>query len=161
MTPAKTLPMPVIRTEDVLVNGLFTGLLAGLIMLIFLILASGSISIPPAEVMGMFDPAGSANMVAGAAAHLAVSGVYGLIFGLLWKLANRWRVKIPGWLAGILYGGLIFTAAELLIIPGSNSTLRQISPALFGIGNLIFGITLGLGLQLSLTNQKSEQKTID
>ncbi len=121
-------------------------------MLLFLILASWLNSGTPGEVIGMFDPAGSASILAGAAAHLAVSGVYGLIFGLLWRLIYLRRVRVPGWLAGVLYGGLIYAAAELLIIPGSGSALLQISPVVFGIGNLIFGFTLGFGLQLSLTN---------
>lgn len=149
MKPSTALQSQKIRTEDALVNGLFTGFIAGLAMLAFLILTSGFHSFTPAEIMGMFDPGGSANLLAGAAAHLAVSAVYGLMFGGLCKLTLQSRFTLPIWLGGIIFGLLLFALAEILFIPRNESPLLELPIGLFAAAHLVYGLVIGFIFQHS------------
>jgi hypothetical protein len=95
---------PILRKKtgagDAAVDGLCSGVLAGAAMGLYLVLIGMRIGQGPAVVLGRFDPAGGASPLTGALAHLAVSGVYGLLFGLLGYLGTGWR-RIPVWLAGL------------------------------------------------------------
>jgi hypothetical protein len=138
-----------LRTEDAVVNGLFSGVLAGLAMILMLALL-GSFTQPQIiDLLGLFDPTGNQNSFVGGFAHLAVSAVNGLIFGLLWKLIFLGR-RIPLWIGGMLFGGLIFVFSQVLISPGTNTPIFQMPSLLFGVSHLFYGTTLGLGLQLLL-----------
>jgi hypothetical protein len=146
MEPTNKLKGADLRTEDAVINGLFSGVLAGLAMILVLALA-GSFTQPKiTDLLGLFDPTGNQNNFTGGFAHLAVSAVYGLIFGLLWKLFF-FRRRIPVWIGGIVFGGLIFVFSELFISHGSGTTIFQIPTLLFGISHLVYGTTLGVGFQ--------------
>jgi hypothetical protein len=135
-----------LRIEDAVINGLFSGVLAGLAMILVLALV-GSFTQPKiTDLLGLFDPTGNQNNFTGGFAHLAVSAVYGLIFGLLWKLFFP-RHRIPVWIGGMVFGGLIFVFSELFFSLGSGTTLYQIPSLLFGISHLVYGTTLGIGFQ--------------
>jgi hypothetical protein len=85
---------------DADVDGLCSGVVAGAAMGLYLLVIRLLIGQGLAVVLGRFDPAGGAFPLTGALAHLAVSGVYGLLFGLLGYLGTGWR-RIPVWLAGL------------------------------------------------------------
>jgi hypothetical protein len=107
MEPTNKLKGADFRTEDAVINGLFSGVLAGLAMILVLALL-GSYNQPKIkDLLGLFDPTGNQNFYAGGFAHLAVSAVYGLIFGLLWKLFFLGR-RIPVWIGGDDFWGLDF-----------------------------------------------------
>jgi hypothetical protein len=146
MEPTNKLKGADFRIEDAVINGLFSGVLAGLAMILVLALL-GSYNQPKIkDLLGLFDPTGNQNFYAGGFAHLAVSAVYGLIFGLLWKLFFFGR-RIPVWIGGVIFGGLIFVFSELFISQGSGTPLFQIPALLFGISHLVYGTILGLGFQ--------------
>jgi hypothetical protein len=131
---------------DAAVDGLIAGGLAGLPMAAFLaavvLITGGSV----AALLRWIAPGPSGTPVTGALVHLAVAGVYGLLYGL----ARRALVPIPalrrapGWLTGAAYGLLVWVAAHLVLLPGANSGLRQLAPALFLAAHLVYGLALGL-----------------
>lgn len=150
MIPGNSLRKATIRTEDAVINGLFSGVAAGLVMILFLAL-SGLVTGHNFEILiGLFDPSGNNNPISGIAAHMAVSGVYGLLFGLLWKILKLAPRRLMVWLGGMIFSLLIFAAAELLILPGSNSPLIQMPELLFGLAHLVYGFVLGFGFSRSL-----------
>ena len=64
-----------IKASDAVVDGLFRGLLAGLGMGAYLVLAALTDGESPLGVLGRFDPAGSGQPLVGLLAHLAVSEI--------------------------------------------------------------------------------------
>jgi hypothetical protein len=138
-----------LRTEDAVINGLFSGVLAGLAMILVLALVGRFSHSKITNLLGLFDPTGNQNYYAGGFAHLAVSAVYGQVFGLLWKLFF-FRRRTPLWMGGMVFGALIFVFSQLLISHGSGTPVFQIPVPLFGVSHLVYGTVLGLGLELLL-----------
>jgi hypothetical protein len=144
-----TRTQPILRKEsstgDAAVDGLCSGIVAGTAMGLYLVLIGLLIGQGPAVVLGRFDPAGGASPLTGALAHLAVSGVYGVLFGLAGYVAARWR-RLPVWLAGLGYGLVLLFLAEALImrLPGTGSALRETPLVHLAAGHLLYGLTLGL-----------------
>lgn len=130
---------------DAAVAGLLRGLVAGLAMAAFLVAAGLPRGQGPASTLATFTVSGQPvadNALTGLLGHLAVSGVYGLIWGLIWRLVSR-RVSIPAWLGGLVYGLLLWGIAQPLM-HSVGSSLAQIAPwALLG-SHLIYGLVLGL-----------------
>ena len=84
------------KTSDAAVSGLIGGLASGLAMLAFLVVAGLLISLPPLETLARFAPGEGDNPMTGGLAHLAVSGMYGLVYGLLWHAVfTRLKSKAP------------------------------------------------------------------
>jgi hypothetical protein len=109
---------------DAAVEGLLSGIAAGVLMAASLITLGLVTGDPPASVLGYFDPGGGAAPLAGGLAHLAVSGVYGIAFGLGWNLAHRRLPALPAWASGLVYGLTLYGLARTLLLPGTNSTIR-------------------------------------
>ena len=79
---------------DVVVDGLLSGLPAGGVMGVFLVVVGLSGGARPGQTLGLFDPAGSGSPLTGALMHLAVSGLYGVGLALIVHiLGGRW----PTW----------------------------------------------------------------
>ena len=113
-----------IKASDAVVDGLFRGVLAGLGMGVYLAIG---------------------QPLVGLLAHLAVSGIYGALFGLLSLLVLR-RAGLPGWTPlalGGVYGLLLFAVAWFALLPGVDSPLLGIPPLHFGLGHLLYGLALG------------------
>lgn len=128
------------KLGDYAVDGLLGGLVAGVAMLVYLGLVGLALGDSPVAVMGLFSPSGNGDPVVGVFSHLAVSSIYGSIFGLLlWVFSGRLQPII----AGLLFGLLLFLVANFVIIPGTESTLAAFSPANLAIGHLIYGLVLG------------------
>jgi len=145
MTKVNSMFRREIKASDVIVDGLFRGVLAGLAMLVYLALASLTYGESPLGVMGRFDPAGSGGALVGLLAHLAVSGIYGALFGLLSLLVLR-REGLPSWLPlalGAAFGLLLFAAAWFVLLPGVDSPLLGIPILHFSLGHLVYGLILG------------------
>ncbi|MEI2689109.1 MAG: hypothetical protein V9H69_05095 [Anaerolineae bacterium] len=88
-----------ISAGDAAVAGLLYGLVAGLAMAAFLVLAGLTQGQTPASVLGVFTISGEPNVLTGLLGHLAVAGVYGLVWGLAWRLMGP-RLRVPAILAG-------------------------------------------------------------
>jgi len=127
-------------------DGLLAGEAAGVIMAAYLALAGLTWGSGPVEVLALFDPGETASALFGLIAHLAVSGVYGTVFGLGWRLAARWLSRIPVWLAGTVCGLILFAPALAILLPAASSPLLTIPPAHFALAHGLYGLTLGIGL---------------
>ena len=140
---------PVIRKEskagDAAVHGLFNGVLAGGAMIAHLILAGLVLGEGPGTVLSRFNMNSDASPIVGAFLHLAVAGVYGMLFGLLRHLAflRRPLERFPGWLFGLTYGLVLYIIAEAILLPGA-SPLREIAAIHFLVAHLLYGLVLGL-----------------
>lgn len=133
---------------DSAVDGLFAGVMAGLVMTIYLVAAGLLDGEGPAVILSRFTPRGDGSPLLGAAAHLAVSAIYGAIFALLVSQLGRLRPALLrfSWLFGVVYGLGLWLAAELIILPAVDSPLQQIPAAHFAIAHIIFGLILGIAL---------------
>ena len=126
--------------SELAVDGLLTGLAAGVVMAVYLVAAGLAGGEDAAASLGRFDPGGNGNAVAGALAHLATAAVYGALFGAARKLTGR----LPAWLAGLGYGALLLGLANGILAMSAGLALRAIAPGHFLIAHLIYGLTLGL-----------------
>jgi hypothetical protein len=127
------------KSGDAAVDGLVGGLAGGVVMALFLVITGLVGSEGPGDVLGRFAPAGDANPLTGALSHLAVSAIYGAVFGVL-TLPLRGRV--PGWLAGLVYGLALYGVAQI-IISGAGAALRGFAPVNFALAHVIYGAVLG------------------
>lgn len=130
---------------DMAVDGLLAGILAGLAMAAYLILAGLLSDSSPAIILGRFDPGHDGRWLFGSLAHIAVSGVYGAGFALLFAGMLRWRPLLLrfGWLAGLLFGLVLFMIARGVLLPITGSPLLQNSTAHLLIAHAIYGLILG------------------
>lgn len=127
---------------DAAVEGLIHGIVAGVVMAAYLVVTGLLAGDSPATVLGGFGLEGGTAPLAGLLGHLAVSGVYGIIWGLLWRLV-RGRSGVPGWLAGIAYGLALFLASQVLL-PAAGSSLLAVPAGHLAVAHVIYGLVLGL-----------------
>ena len=128
---------------DAAVDGLLAGGGAGVLMAAYLIVAGLVMGETVGVVLGRFDPGQGGAPLVGALAHLATAGVYGVIFGLLARFVPRgWQGRVPGWLAGLVYGLALFAVA-LVLLPAVASPLQEIPRLHFAVAHVIYGLTLG------------------
>lgn len=132
------------KFSDLALDGLFGGLAGGAAMALYLVLWGSAAGQPAGDVLRLFGPNGPVSVLSGALMHLAVAAVYGIGFGALWWALGRVRrARVPGWLAGLLYGVLLLAAAKLLLLPGSGSALAEIPTLHFAIAHAAYGAALG------------------
>jgi hypothetical protein len=145
MDNGKTIPVQKNTAGDAIVAGLFAGLLAGLVMLAYLVITELVVGQSSMTVLGWFASGNNGVPLLGGLMHLAVSGVYGSFYGLIrYATPGRWRSRLPGWLSGVIYGLLLFALAELFLLPGTGSPLLAIPAANFAVAHIVFGLVLGL-----------------
>lgn len=127
-------------------DGLLAGLAAGMGMALYLLGAEWLSGIGPAEMFGRFDPGSSGSPVVGALAHLAVSAVYGALFGGLHRLLpirrNDWRLSALG---GLAFGLAVWAGAMLVLLPAA-SPLRAVTPVHFAVAHAVYGLALGVSI---------------
>ena len=80
------------------------------------------------------------NPVTGALSHLAVSSIYGALFGVLSLPLGK---RVPLWLAGVAYGLVLYVIARVAILPGTGSPLLEIPSLIFAAAHLFYGGVLG------------------
>ncbi len=143
MTDNKSLTANKTTMGDAAVDGLIAGIGAGLLMAAYLIVVGLAMGESVGVVLGRFDPGRGGASVIGALAHLATAGVYGVFFGLGWRFVPRgWRGRVPGWLAGLVYGLALFAVA-LVLLPAVASPLQEIPRIHFAVAHVIYGLALG------------------
>jgi hypothetical protein len=129
------------KAGDAAVGGLLHGLAAGLAMAVFLAAAGLVQGQTPASVLGVLSISGEANVLTGLLGHLAVAGVYGLVWGVVWRLVGP-RLHVPAILAGLVYGLLLWGVSQLLV-RSIGAQLALLAPwALLG-GHLVYGLVVG------------------
>jgi hypothetical protein len=132
-------------TGDAAVDGLLAGVGAGIVSAIYLVIVGLISGYTLATIIGPFDPT-QGNALVGGLVHLAVSGVYGVLFAVLYRwLGRRWSwANNRTWLFGLLYGLVLLLVAEGASQAGIDtafSGLPMVNTALF---HLIYGLVLGL-----------------
>ncbi len=133
-----------VAAGDAAVDGLLSGLGAGLVMAAYLVVVGLLRSEGPGVMLARFSAGAAISPWMGLLSHLAVSAMYGVVFGLLSRwILRRWSRTSAGWIAGLLYGTLLFLVAELVILPGTGSPLSAIPPLHFAIAHLLYGLVLG------------------
>lgn len=145
MTERKVVVTRKATIGDAAVDGLLAGGGAGLAMVAYLFVASLVIGTNWWMVLSHFDPGPEGSPVTGMLTHLAVAGVYGVLFGLVaWFTPRRWRRRLPGWLMGVAYGLLLWLLAQTVLLPGANSPLQTFPTLHFALGHVVYGLVLGL-----------------
>jgi hypothetical protein len=129
---------------DAAVDGLFGGIAAGVVMAIYLgayALISGE---GLAVMFGRFAVGDGAPPLQGFVLHLAVSSVYGVIYGIVTKsILPAGRISRFASLTGLLYGLLLFAVAKIVLLPMANSALLDIPFLHFAIAHALYGLVLG------------------
>lgn len=127
------------------VDGLLAGLAAGAAMVLFLLVVGLAGGVSLATTLGYFDPAQNGNWLNGLLGHLAVSGVYGAGFGLLWRWVVRLRPAVGRytWLLGVVYGVVLLGVARGVLLRTVEAGVGQIAPLPFALGHLVYGAVVG------------------
>ncbi|MFZ1403703.1 MAG: hypothetical protein WAW03_11500, partial [Anaerolineae bacterium] len=99
----------------------------------------------PASTLARFSPAGSASPLTGGLIHLAVSAVYGLLFGVIYRLVRRGRLagRPAGVILGLAYGLLLMVVAQGLAATPAGSVLQEIPALHFAVAHLVYGAVTG------------------
>lgn len=127
------------------VDGLIYGLVSGMVMYLsmaILALLSGE---SPGALLERFGTDGLTSPLQGLLSHLAVSAIYGVLFGtLIWPVLRRFSsAKMLGWFGGLGYAMLLFVLAQIAILPGINSPLAQLPFWEWALGHAMYGLVLG------------------
>lgn len=125
---------------DAAVDGLLAGLGAGVVMAVYLLITGAITGEGIGSILGRFAPGEATTPVAGALSHLAVAGIYGAVFGMI---ALPLRKRVPAWAAGLVYGVALYLIARFALLPGTGSSLLELSPVHFGVAHVLYGGLLG------------------
>jgi hypothetical protein len=130
-------------TGDTAVSGLFSGLqggagMAGVIVLFSLAAGQGL------DYLRDFSTSAPVQPLTGLAMHLAMSGIYGMVYALLQRWTGLARLGwLPGWLAGLVYALGLWAFAVLVLLPAANSLLLSLPWYVFFSGHIAYGWVLG------------------
>ena len=94
------------------------------------------------QAVNIFNPFGQEAPLQGLLLHLGVSAVYGAIFGLLQPLVPR---RLPGWVAGLAYGLVLFGLAHYVLLPRAQVGMAELPTSALLLGHIVYGLVLGLG----------------
>jgi hypothetical protein len=133
-----------ISVGDAAVDGLLNGVFAGIVMLVYLLAGGLILGQAPLTLLSYFDPSSNPGPLVGAVMHLAVAGVYGTLFGMLWLvIVHRWLNPILALPAGLAYGAILYIFAETLILRGTHSPLLALPFWDFALAHGVYGLTIG------------------
>ncbi len=148
MNNSKSLTSQEKSRGDTAVDGLIAGMVAGVGMVIYLVIAGLLSGKGLTEMLRLFDPAQADNGLTGTLVHLAVSGIYGVIFALMMRGLGQVRpsvLRVSG-LAGLVYGLLLFALARGVLLTAVDSPLLRVTPLHFAIAHVVYGLVLGYWL---------------
>lgn len=130
--------------SDVAVEGLLAGFLAGGVMALVLLVAGLLSGHAATDVLSNLAGTGHDSALTGGVTHLAVTGVYGALFGVIccWSPVCSGR-RVPTRLIGLLYGLLLWLVSLVLSRASINASIQVISPLHLAFGYLAYGVSLG------------------
>ena len=131
---------------DTAVDGLLAGIGAGLVMALFLLLIGLLNGDLATAVFGRFDPGQNQQWLTGLVIHLAVSSIYGIVFGLLFWVLIRIRPSWArlSWLLGLAYGLLLYGVVQTALATGIDSGLVQFTAVILLLAHATYGLVLGI-----------------
>lgn len=129
-------------TSDAIVSGLFKGLLGGAAMAVVIagwsLLAGQGIS-----YLGNFSASAAVSPLQGLLMHLAMSGIYGMLYGLIHHLVGKRFQRLPGWLVGLIYALALWAFAVAVLLPASHALILTLPWPVFFSGHVAYGLVLG------------------
>jgi uncharacterized BrkB/YihY/UPF0761 family membrane protein len=130
---------------DAAVEGLFSGFGVGLMMGLFLLIAGILTGSSITTVLSKLAARDMASPLNGVVTHVAVSGVYGVLFGALchW-IPQRWFRRLPNWLIGLAYGLLLWLIARVVFRAEIDAPMHALPALHLALAHLLYGLVLGL-----------------
>lgn len=125
---------------DIAVDGLLHGWLAGIAMGIFVALAllrSGTRLAVTAPALGQ------PSLPVLGLLHLAVSGMYGVVYSFIWWAVGRRLPRRAGGLEGLIYGFLLYALAVYILLPNAGAAVTALTPLQLLLAHLVYGFMLG------------------
>ncbi|MBE0696218.1 MAG: hypothetical protein IH586_04780 [Anaerolineaceae bacterium] len=142
MDKVKDQPKPNTIGDDAVI-GLFGGLLGGLVMTLVIVLFS-LFAGQGLAYLGYFSTATPvAPLQGGPGTHLAVSCTYGILYSLLVHWLPVFRLRLPGWLLGLIYGLILWVFAITILLPAAQSIMLTLPWYVFFCGHAAYGLVLG------------------
>jgi hypothetical protein len=133
--------------SDLAVDGLLNGLLGGVAMAAFLVVVT---LLNGWEFESIFEllVESSPSPITSVAVHFAISGVYGIGFGLFYGMAlTRVKGSPTVWLllfSGLVYGALIWLLAVTVIIPQTDGFFATLPSGYLISAHFLYGMITGL-----------------
>jgi hypothetical protein len=150
------------RTSDVIIDGLFNGIQAGLLMGTYLAVALIASRQGLAPFLNDLSQLTGTGPLTSVFFHLAVSGIYGALFGGISKLVSiKWPASTSAWPnqgLGVIFGALLYLFANTILLPETRELLKGLQPIHFLIAHLIYGWALGLLMSNSWKQTKVETR---
>jgi hypothetical protein len=148
------------RTSDVIIDGLFDGIQAGLLMAMYLALALIASRQGLAPFLNGLSQATGSSPLTSVFFHLAVSGIYGALFGGISKVVSiKWPGSTSAWPSqglGVVFGALLYLFANTILLPETQEMLKGLQPIHFLMAHLIYGWALGLLMSNSWKHSEIE-----
>ncbi len=131
--------------REAALNGAFYGLLAGVFMELYVLLAGMVVADSDWAYVRYLDLAHSGSPWQIVITQLALSVLMGAVFGLVcfWSRLVQERV-LPTWLAGLAYSMLLWALSAALILPEDHYTLSTLSSVYLLFAYMVYGLLLGL-----------------
>jgi hypothetical protein len=140
-----------ISPGDLAVDGIFTGIEAGIVMAVFLAAVSAQNHISPVELLSTFSFKSSPTWISGLLTHLAVSSIYGIFFSIgtyfIFRRSSTLKVSFFVPFSGLIYGSLLWIAAEYYLFDLTAVQLKEVPTNILLAAHLIFGLALGFLVQ--------------
>ena len=80
--------------------------------------------------------------------HLAISSIYGMFYSLILHWTKARRLKMPGWLLGLIYALALWVFAVMLLLPAAQSLMLTLPWPVFFIGHAAYGLVMGIRCKL-------------
>ena len=127
------------------VDGLIYGLISGVAMVLSLAIFALLYGESPGAYLERFSAGGLTSPIQGLLSHLAVSAIYGVLFGaLIWSVLIRFSpAKIISIIGGLVYAAVLLLLAQTAILPGTGSPLVQLPFWQWALGHAVYGLVLG------------------
>lgn len=127
------------------VDGLFYGLTGGAAMILALTAFAWLSGEAPGVLLERFGTGAAVAPLSGLLSHLAVSAIYGIMFGaMVWPVLRFFStLRVAGWLGGLVYAALLLLLAQTAILPASRSPLLQLHFWQWATAHGVYGLVLG------------------
>ncbi len=131
--------------REAVVNGAFNGLLAGVFMELYVLLAGQVVVGSDWAYVSYLDLAHSGSPWQAVFTQLVILTLFGTVFGVFcyWSMLVQERL-LPTWLAGMAYAALLWALAAALVLPQDNFTLDPLSSVYLLFAYLVYGLIMGL-----------------
>jgi hypothetical protein len=130
---------------DAAVDGLLAGVVAGGLMAVYVLVVGLVGGTEWTAILAQFDPGTDPQPLTGALTHLAVAGVYGAIFGIVWRLTKQLWPRLPGWLAGLVFGLALWGLATAVTASGAmGDWMNAMAPVHFLVAHGVYGLVIGV-----------------